>query len=263
MKTESEGRIFLEKKNDGKLWLLRICNQSRRNSLNWQMYEDLLRVCEESQSDKDLRVIVIRGEGGAAFAAGTDIHGFVDFNDSEDGINYERRVTSFFEAFANVRVPTIAVVEGIAAGGGLELVVMCDLVLANSQAKFGVPVATTLGNCTSPLVVKVLIERLGLNNAKSMLLFSQFLTSQQLKEVGFVNQIADGDELDFILEKLTEKVCNSAPLSVYAFKQMFLRHSADPNFEADDLIRLCYGSRDFSNGVKAFLTKQRVKWEGI
>jgi enoyl-CoA hydratase/carnithine racemase len=263
MKDLKEGRVLLEKKNKGNLWLLTISNQSRRNALSWKMYEDLMRICEESQNDKDLRVMVIRGEGGQAFAAGTDVHSFADFTDSENGIDYERKVSSYFEAFANVKVPTIAVVEGVAAGGGLELVAMCDLVLANSQSRFGVPVATTLGNCTSPLVVKVLIERIGINLTKSMLLFSQFLTPQQLAETGFVYQIGDGDELESMLQNLTAKVCNSAPLSVYAFKQMFLRYSVNPNFEADDLIRLCYGSKDFSQGVKAFLTKQEVKWSGV
>ena len=263
MTTENEDRILLDKQNGGKIWLLTISNQSRRNALTWQMYEDLERICRESENDKDLRVMVIRGAGGEAFAAGTDIRGFSDFVDSEDGVAYERKVSTYFEAFASVKVPTIAVVEGVAAGGGVELVALCDLVLANSQAKFGIPVATTLGNCTSPLVVKVLVERIGISLAKSMLLFSQFLTSQQLKEAGFVYQIADGDELDSILKNLTDKVCNSAPLSLYAFKQMFLRHSTNANFEADDLIRLCYGSEDFSEGVKAFLAKRKMKWKGI
>ena len=262
MKTGAEDRILLDKQNDGKIWSLTISNQSRRNALSWKMYEDLYRICEDSQNDKDLRVMVIRGEGGEAFAAGTDIRGFADFIGPEDGINYERKVSTYFEAFARVKVPTIAVVEGVAAGGGVGLVAMCDLVLANSQAKFGIPVATTLGNCISPLVVKVLIERIGISLAKSILLFSQFLTSQQLKEVGFVYQIADGDELESALTNLTDKVCNSAPLSLYAFKQMFLRHSTNANFEADDLIRLCYGSEDFSEGVKAFLAKRKMEWKG-
>ncbi len=119
-----------------------------RNAMTWDMYERLVDACERIDADDAVRVAVLRGAGGA-FVAGTDITQFREFSTAEDGLAYERRIEQILDRLERVRVPTIAAVEGYAVGGGLALAASCDLRICAPSAKFGLPIARTLGNCVS------------------------------------------------------------------------------------------------------------------
>ena len=119
-----------------------------RNALTWDMYDALERACEAADQDDGIRVLIIRGSGGA-FAAGTDIAQFSSFASGADGVAYERRLDALADRLERVRVPTIAEVDGPAVGGGCLIAAVCDLRICSDRARFGVPVARTLGNCLS------------------------------------------------------------------------------------------------------------------
>src|ERR1700692_3616575 len=120
-----------------------------RNAMTWAMYEGLADACAQINQSASVRVAVLRGAGGAAFIAGTDITQFQSFTSGDDGIAYEEKVDRYVETLEHLRVPSLAVVEGYAIGGGLALANACDIRLAAAGARFGVPIARTLGNCLS------------------------------------------------------------------------------------------------------------------
>src|ERR1700752_5229515 len=122
---------------------------AQRNAMTWTMYEALDDACDRADSDGDIRVMVLRGADGSAFIAGTDISQFAQFSTGQDGVDYERRVTAVLDRLQAVTLPTVASIDGYCVGGGLGIACAGDLRVATPRAKFGVPIARTLGNCVS------------------------------------------------------------------------------------------------------------------
>ena len=120
-----------------------------RNAMTWEMYQALIDYCDAVERDPTVRVLVLKGAGGKAFIAGTDIAEFQAFESPEDGIEYERRLDAVIDRIEAVGTPTIAQVEGVATGGGCAIVAACDLRVCTPASRFGVPIARTLGNCLS------------------------------------------------------------------------------------------------------------------
>ena len=116
-----------------------------RNAMTWRMYEQLGEACARIRGEEGLRVAVFRGAGGKAFIAGTDIAQFQAFDSGEDGIAYEAKMEDYIGGVETLPVPTLAVVEGFAIGGGLAIAAACDLRIATPGSRFGVPIARTLG----------------------------------------------------------------------------------------------------------------------
>lgn len=248
----------------GSVARLVLSNPGRRNALTLEMYDQLHRACEEIDAAPHIRVTVLRGAGGEAFAAGTDIGEFRDFTGA-DGVAYERRVGRAVERLAALRMPVIAAVEGPAVGGGMALTACCDIVVCTPGAVFGAPIARTLGNCLAPPVVARLYACLGRARALRALLTAELIGAQEAHEAGFVAHVADGDGagLDEHLADLTARIAGCAPLSLAALKEADRRVlAASTPGHAEDLYELCYGSSDFREGVSAFLGKRSPQWQG-
>lgn len=257
------GEIVVRRDTAGQVLRLGLSNPSRRNAITWPMYDRLEQVCAEAEVDPRLRVVVVRGEGGAAFAAGTDIRQFMEFATADDGVAYERRVERAFDRLGAIRVPVLAVVEGPAVGAGLAIAACCDLVVATPDAVFGAPIAQTLGNCLSPQVVARLQARLGAGHTMAMLLTSKLLSAQEAAAAGFVSQVIPRERLEEQVEALIRTICRGAPLTLAGLKEIDRRlHAAAGQVAADDVLRQCYGSRDFREGVQAFLGHRPPRWEG-
>lgn len=232
-----------------------------RNAMTWRMYEQLAQALATIEADETIRVAVLRGAGGKAFVAGTDIAQFTAFSGGEDGVAYERRIDSYVEALEQTRVPTLAVVDGLAVGGGLAMANACDFRLATPGARFGVPIARTVGNCLSPANVRRLVAKLGSGFVANMLLLAELPTAEALAGLGYAT-IVQPDEMDAAIERLCARLLGHAPLSMQASKTMLRRLATDSQAEADDLIRACYGSEDFRRGVRSFLAKETPDWQG-
>lgn len=240
-----------------------LSNPGRLNAFTWSMYDELALLPEYVNLHSEVRAVVFRGAGGAAFAAGTDINQFVDFRDGCQGIAYEHRVGGILDALSGIKVPTIAVVDGPAVGAGLAVAAVCDIVLATPGAVFGAPIARTLGNCLPAPVIAKLQGRLGVNRTMKMLLTATMLTAEEAYAAGFVSQVlAPGDITDG-LSKMLKRITTSAPLTLASVKEISRRlekSGAIP--DSDDLLGLCYGSEDFREGVTAFLEHRHPVWKG-
>lgn len=246
---------------DGVYARLTLSNPGRLNALTFTMYDQLLEACARLR-DGDVRVVTIRGAGGAAFAAGTDIAGFAGF-DAADGVAYEHRTAAVLDALGGLPMPVIAAVEGPAVGAGLALTLACDLVLATPEAVFGAPVARTLSNCLSPGVVGRLYATVGRTRARQLLMTATTLDAQRARDYGLVAEIVDRERLDRHLAETQQRLAALAPLTLRAFKEVDRRlMQCIDQIEADDLYRMCYGSRDFSEGVAAFTQKRAPRWQG-
>jgi enoyl-CoA hydratase len=237
-------------------------NPGKRNSFTWSMYDQFSRILDDVSGRSDLRVIALRGTPEDGFAAGTDIGQFVEFHSGDQGIEYERRVGEVLAKLAAVEVPVVALVEGAAVGAGLAVAVLCDIVLAERGARFGVPIARTLGNCLPAPVVARLRSRVGAPRADTMLLSASLVSAEDLTGNGFVSQLVEPGGLSDAAERLVRRIAESAPLTLKALKETGRRLEAAPLPDTDDLLRACYGSEDFREGVGAFLEQRRAEWKG-
>src|SRR6202790_3525011 len=120
-----------------------------RNAFTFRMYERLAKICQEAAGDSSVKVLVLTGAGEKAFAAGTDISEFKAFSPAEDALDYEARIDHVLSALERSPVPSIAAIAGACTGGGATIAACCDLRIGAANARFGIPIGRTLGNCLS------------------------------------------------------------------------------------------------------------------
>jgi enoyl-CoA hydratase/carnithine racemase len=156
------------------------------------MYDQLSAALDEI--DPEVRVVVLRGAGGH-FVAGTDITQFAEFK-GRDGVAYERRIESIVSRLEKLPIPTLAVVEGNAAGAGLVIALACDLRICSSNARFSVPIARTLGNTLTLRNHARLVAHLGPARTKALLMTAASLGGDEARAAGFVLVVVAADALD-------------------------------------------------------------------
>ncbi|MCS0501334.1 enoyl-CoA hydratase/isomerase family protein [Ancylobacter mangrovi] len=253
-----QGRVHLA--IDGPVARITFDRPAARNAMTWRMYEELAEACRTVEASREVRAVVLRGAGGKAFVAGTDIDQFRAFSSGNDGIAYEEKVESFVGSLEALSVPTIAVVEGWAVGGGMALANACDFRLATPGARFGVPIARTLGNCLSASNVQRLAATLGLDLVRRMLLLAEMPKAEEMP-AGYVS-IVEPEEIDARVDELCARIAGNAPITLRVTKELIRRLAHDPHAPDADLVRLTYGSADFHEGVEAFLAKRPPEWRG-
>ena len=256
----SEGTVTCRR--DGVVGWITFDRPAARNAMTWTMYEQLKDACAGVAADSELRVVVFRGAGGKAFVAGTDISQFRAFGSADDGIEYERKMEPYLAAIESLPMPTLAVIEGWAIGGGLAIAAACDLSIATPGTRFGVPIARTLGNCLSVENYARLVAALGVSRAKRMLLMAENISAEEALASGFLAEIARPEELDQRIAAYVDRLSGGAPVTLRVTKEAIRRllHAGLPGGE--DLIAQAYGSEDFRIGVEAFLAKKAPRWTG-
>jgi enoyl-CoA hydratase/carnithine racemase len=250
---------------DGPLAILTFNRPDARNAMTWEMYEALVDTCDRVDRDADVRVLILRGAGGKAFVAGTDIAQFQNFRDREDGLKYEERLDHVLDRLERVTKPTIAQVQGVAAGGGCAIALTCDLRVATPESTFGIPIARTLGNCLSGASYSRLVDLVGPGVVKDLLFTGRLVSGAEAQTLGMVNRLAPADEIERTVRELAATLASNAPLTLRATKEMIRRVLAKRRLAAGDdadIVEMCYTSHDFREGVTAFLEKRKPKWSG-
>ena len=242
----------------GSVGIVRVQRPEARNAFTWEMYDALVDACDKAEADHNVRVLIIRGAGGA-FAAGTDISQFADF-DGAAGAAYEKRLDAVIDRIERLPLITIAEVDGPAVGGGCAIALACDLRLCSERASFGVPVSRTLGNCLSMANSARMVDMIGLALTRDLLLTGRLVLADEALRAGLVYKVYDEDQLSQEVMTLADELATRKRSTVVATKAMLMRlrdHRRPAAGSADDILRECYGSSDFRNGVAAFLAKTR------
>ncbi|HEX5326182.1 MAG TPA: enoyl-CoA hydratase [Acetobacteraceae bacterium] len=235
-----------------------------RNALTFAMYERLAEICVQAAEDRDIRVLLLTGAGDKAFAAGTDIGQFRAFTRPEDAIAYEARLDRVLDALERCPKPTIAAIAGAATGGGAGIAAACDLRIAARNARFGFPIARTLGNCLSMANIARLAALIGPARVTEIVFTARLIDAPEAKAIGLVSELLDdAAALAARAEELARLVASHAPLTLRATKEALRRLRSGGRGEADrDLILMCYMSNDFREGMEAFLAKRPPVWRG-
>ena len=234
-------------------------NPAARNAMTWPMYEELKTICDGLAKNPDIRVVIFRGAGDKAFVSGSDIEQFVGLQKDEA---YEVDVDRIFVSLQELPMPTIAIIEGLAVGSGLLMATACDFRISTPDARFGIPVARTLGNCLSPSNLAWISTHLGIPMVKKMLLTAELIKAPTLLESGFLYQIVDSSEITEAADALAKKMAVLAPITQKASKLSIARLLRNNLPNCTDLMRETYNSQDFREGVNAFLEGRPPKWTG-
>jgi len=251
--------------SDGPIATLTFNRPEARNAMTWEMYQALVDACDRVDGDSAIRALVLKGAGGKAFVAGTDISQFRAFHRPDDGIQYEERIDRVLDRLERVTKATIAQIEGVAAGGGCGIALTCDLRIATPSSSFGIPVARTLGNCLSGATYSRLMDVLGPSLVKDMLLTGRFIPGPEALALGMVTRVESPENIDRAVRECALGIAANAPLTVRATKEMIRRIMAArrlPDGEDRDIVTMCYTSRDFREGVEAFIAKRPPAWQG-
>jgi len=258
-----EDELIVERR--GRVEWLTFNRPEARNAMTWNMYERLALACEAVNQDSSVRAVVLTGAGGKAFVSGTDIAQFRSMSSEKDFLDYERRGTAVLRTVESVRVPTIAAIAGACTGAGAAIANCCDLRIVSPSARYGFPIARTLGNGLSMSNYARAMALLGPARLKDLIFRARLMDAAEMLSAGFVSEVTP-DEASLLprAQELAEEIAGHAPLTLWVTKES-LRRIRDRLVPPDDdsaLLLSVYMSADFREGVEAFLEKRRPNWKG-
>src|SRR5260370_751430 len=235
-----------------------------RNAFTFAMHERLAEICAHANHERAIKVPVLQGAGGKAFASGTDINQFRAFTTPQHAIDYEARIDRVLTQIEECRVPTIAAITGACTGGGAAIAACCDLRIGTKTTRMGFPIARTLGNCLSMSSLSRLTALIGPARVKGLIFTARLVGAEEAANVGLLNEVLeDLSALQRRVDELATLIAGNAPLTLNATKQALARLQRRlSREEGEDLILMCYMSRDFREGLDAFLNKRQPQWAG-
>lgn len=246
----------------GEIGTITINRPEARNALTLEMYDRIAEICANPGEDGAVKALIVTGAGSRAFAAGTDISLFRSMRTKEDALAYETRIERVLTAIETCPVPTIAAIAGACTGGGATIAVACDLRIATQDARFGFPIARTLGNCLSSANYARLASMIGAGRVMDLVLTARLADAEESKAIGLYSELtADHAALMSRAMELARTMTGHAPLTMAATKEA-LRRLRMGRRDDEDLIEQCYLSEDFREGLDAFLAKRPPDWKG-
>lgn len=234
----------------------------RRNAMTHEMFERLAAYCVRADGDDAAKVVLFESADPHAFIAGTDISEFCDVHDGDAGVRYERYAGEVMERVEALSKPTIALVNGHCVGGGMILASACDVRIAASDARFALPMGTTVGNCLSDRHFNLIRDMIGTSRLMSMLVGGIVMSAAEARRCGYVMQICEAEELHELGMETARKMAERAPLTVWAAREMARRARAASATDDTDILNRVYSSDDFREAITAFLDKRRHMWTG-
>ena len=262
--TETPGLLVHK---DGPIGWITFNNPERRNAVSQEMWQLMPGYMADLSGDDAIRVVILRGAGERAFVAGADISQFKDRRrNAADEEEYRRISGAGGESLARLGKPLVAMIHGFCIGGGVSIAITCDLRIAADDARFGIP-AARLGLGYHYKGMERLMSLIGPAYTKELFFTARTdFTAQDALRMGLVNQVVPKADLERFTRDYALTMSRNAPLtqrSAKASVEQLLKPEAQRDYALlDKLIKDCFDSQDYQEGVKAFSEKRRPQFQG-
>ena len=236
-----------------------------RNAITSRMWADLPKIIRRLQGRRHIHAIVLSGAGGKAFASGADISELPSFTEPRAARAFETMVVRALDGLVRCPLPVVAMIQGYAVGGGCHIAAACDLRIAGESAHLGVP-AARLGSAVNPDAAARLVSLVGPAVAKEIFFSGQPLDARRALRVGLVNHVVPDKELEGFTLSLVRQIAANAPLTIRHAKQAINWIASEgrrrPPREIQQHFVQALSSRDFKEGLEAFLSRRPPKFQG-
>lgn len=256
-------KLILEKKINSYIVEVSLNRPEKLNALTKPMWRELGKIFKKLSKDKNLRCIVIRGKGGKSFSPGNDISEFeTQRSSSKLAKAYGVHLHGTLRAIQECPIPTIALIEGICVGGGMEIAACCDLRICGESSRFGVPIKR-LGLTMAAKELEALLRITSYSIAMEILLEGKIMSAEEAYEKNLVNRVVADLEVETEVYKSAELISEGAP-KVARWHKQFAKEILKTGKVSDKLNNLgykCYDTEDFKIGYKSFLAKTKPKFK--
>ena len=241
-------------------------NPDRRNAVSLEMWQAAEAILADFRDDPAVRVVVVTGAGGKAFASGADISRFETERSSEEAVRaYNAQTERVYALLHGLPKPTIAEIRGACVGGGLALALCCDLRLCAEDSRFGIP-AAKLGLGYGYASLKRLADVIGPAFAEEMLFTARLFSAEEALAMGLVNRVLPGSELGPAVADYATTIAANAPLTVAAAKfvlnELMKDESERDRARGEAMVSACFASEDYIEGRRAFMEKRKPLFRG-
>lgn len=255
----------IEVSHTGRITRIALSRPEVMNAINQQMHDELQAAFDAFAADDDQFLCVVSGAGGRAFSAGSDLKSIAA--QGRPHVYPRSGYAGLVERF-DLYKPVIAAVDGVAVGGGLELALACDVLIATRRSRFGLP-EPLVGAMALGGGVHRLARQIGLKRAMGLILTGDIVDAETADRVGLLTELVENDELDAVVESWCERILRCAPLAVRASKESVMRGLDEPSLQ--DALRnqqkyptvVAMGrSKDRQEGALSFAEKRPPQWTG-
>ena len=235
------------------------------NAINQQMHDELQYVFDDFASNDDLYLAVVRGAGSRAFSAGSDLKAIAKAGKPN---TYPKNGYAGLIERYDLTKPIIAAVDGVAVGGGFEVALACDILIATTRSRFGLP-EPKIGAIALGGGVHRLARQIGLKKAMGLILSADIIDAEEGDRLGFITEMVAPEDFESAVDKWCEKILACAPLATRASKETVMRGLDEPSLEAAmqaqatyPSFKEFYSSEDRHEGALAFAEKRPPNWQG-
>ena len=250
--------IYIEK--SGYIATLILNRPDKRNSLSRSMFQAILEELEQLQKDETIKLLIVRGINEIAFSSGADISEFLDIRYAADNAKaYNDLALKTIDALYKFPHPSIAMIQGLAIGGGLELANACDFRIATPKSKLGIT-AANIGIVYNLESTKRLINIVGVAKAKEILYTANLFTAQEGQDIGLITAVHEPEEIERATLQFAEHLLSKSSVANAGIKKIIQAIVDGENEENDELAQIVldsFSSADYNEGIQAFLNKRK------
>ncbi|CCN37206.1 putative Enoyl-CoA hydratase [Vibrio nigripulchritudo SO65] len=235
------------------------------NAITAAMGTEIVQYAKQVDTDDDIKVLVIAGQGERAFSAGSDVNMLDDLGTAWEGRNRANYDRDYIAPLLHLRKPAIAAIDGYCLGGGLEVAICCDIRIATPRSRFGAPEIQRGWHAGSGNT-SILPRLVGFGNAAMWILTGELMSAEESHRVGFVQKIASEDDLMSEAKRLAKRIAQNPPIAVQSAKNV-IRQSQGTSIEQglsweNDGYTLCMMTDDAAEGIAAFGEKREPVFKG-
>ena len=241
-------------------------NPEKRNAINYDMWCAIGETFSDLAENSDARVVIVSGAGDKAFSAGADISEFAEKRGTPEGhVAYEDAVQGAFAGMRKLPIISIAMIDGVCVGGGAEVAMECDILMASDRSRFGItPAKLGIGYVLAD--IERLVKNLGPKASLEILATGNLYSAEEALALGWVRSVSPAAQLEQDVLDMATAISANAPLTIKASKRM-IKEALKPEEKRDlnlceKLVEACYLSDDSKEGQRAFAEKRKPDFKG-